>query len=62
MLSLRSRRSKPAWGRGTGCAFALSTVSEDPRTRKQAMAVDRVGWGQAERAEITNYAANGSWT
>eukprot|EP00965_Chrysotila_dentata_P002657 86533-Pleurochrysis_carterae.AAC.3 len=62
MLSIRSRKSKPAWGLGTGCAFAVSTISENPRTRKQAMAEDRVGWGQAERAEIANHAANGSWT
>eukprot|EP00965_Chrysotila_dentata_P243710 6205574-Pleurochrysis_carterae.AAC.1 len=34
----------------------------EPRTRKQAMAEDRVGWGQAERAEIANHAANDSWT
>eukprot|EP00965_Chrysotila_dentata_P114747 3792237-Pleurochrysis_carterae.AAC.1 len=26
------------------------------------MAEDRVGWGAAERAEIANHAANGSWT
>eukprot|EP00965_Chrysotila_dentata_P131986 4363668-Pleurochrysis_carterae.AAC.1 len=26
------------------------------------MAEDRVGWGQAERAEIAKHAANDSWT
>eukprot|EP00965_Chrysotila_dentata_P084481 2789357-Pleurochrysis_carterae.AAC.1 len=26
------------------------------------MAEDRIGWGAAERAEIANYASNGSWT
>eukprot|EP00965_Chrysotila_dentata_P121608 4020175-Pleurochrysis_carterae.AAC.4 len=62
MLTFRSRGDKPRWGRNTGCAFAVSTASTDPRTRKQAMAEDRIGWGGAERAEITNHTNNGSWT
>eukprot|EP00965_Chrysotila_dentata_P137972 4563561-Pleurochrysis_carterae.AAC.1 len=52
---------KPRWGRATGCAFAVSHASPDPRTRKQAMADDHVGWCAAERAEIANHAANRSW-
>eukprot|EP00965_Chrysotila_dentata_P055471 1840315-Pleurochrysis_carterae.AAC.2 len=55
LLAVRSRRDKPAWGRSTGCAFAMSNVSADPRLRKQAMAEDRIGWGAAERAEIANH-------
>eukprot|EP00965_Chrysotila_dentata_P163660 5404176-Pleurochrysis_carterae.AAC.1 len=62
LLALRSRRNKPQWGRNTGCAFATCAASTDPRTRKQAMADDRIGWGTAERAEIANHANNGSWT
>eukprot|EP00965_Chrysotila_dentata_P245563 6206629-Pleurochrysis_carterae.AAC.4 len=57
---IRSRSANPRWGRGTGCAFAINHVSADPRTRKQAMAEDQVGWGAAERAEIDNHASNGS--
>eukprot|EP00965_Chrysotila_dentata_P010595 344918-Pleurochrysis_carterae.AAC.2 len=44
LLALRSRRDKPQWGRNTGCAFAACAASADPRTRKQAMAEDRIGW------------------
>eukprot|EP00965_Chrysotila_dentata_P222801 6193190-Pleurochrysis_carterae.AAC.2 len=62
LLTFRSRKDKPVCGRGTGCAFAVNNVSTDPRTRKQAMAEDRIGWGTAERAEIANHASNGSWT
>eukprot|EP00965_Chrysotila_dentata_P018294 609118-Pleurochrysis_carterae.AAC.3 len=44
LLTLRARNNKPRWGRSTGCAFAASAASTDPgRTRKQAMAEDRVG-------------------
>eukprot|EP00965_Chrysotila_dentata_P147541 4871090-Pleurochrysis_carterae.AAC.2 len=46
----------------SGCAFAASAATTDPRTRKRAMAEDRIGWGEAERAEIANHANNGSWT
>eukprot|EP00965_Chrysotila_dentata_P105803 3495255-Pleurochrysis_carterae.AAC.3 len=45
LLTLCARQSKPRWGRGTGCAFAVNNVSTDPHTRKLAMAEDRVGWG-----------------
>eukprot|EP00965_Chrysotila_dentata_P099602 3292680-Pleurochrysis_carterae.AAC.1 len=48
--------------RGHGCALAASSVNTDPRTRKQAMAEDADGWKAAERAEIANHAANGSWS
>eukprot|EP00965_Chrysotila_dentata_P029088 967282-Pleurochrysis_carterae.AAC.1 len=61
LLTTRARRSKPQWGRDTGCAFAVNNVSTDPRSRKQVMADDRIGWGAAERAEIANHALNGSW-
>eukprot|EP00965_Chrysotila_dentata_P039901 1325529-Pleurochrysis_carterae.AAC.1 len=47
--------------RGTGCAFAISSTHADPKTRKQALRDDRAGWTAAERAEIANHAANGSW-
>eukprot|EP00965_Chrysotila_dentata_P105465 3483060-Pleurochrysis_carterae.AAC.3 len=47
--------------RGSGCAFTLSAESPDAKTRKQALRDDRVGWMAAERAEITNHEANGSW-
>eukprot|EP00965_Chrysotila_dentata_P181121 5979064-Pleurochrysis_carterae.AAC.1 len=30
LLALRARASKPHWGRGTGCAFAINNVSTDP--------------------------------
>eukprot|EP00965_Chrysotila_dentata_P075984 2511214-Pleurochrysis_carterae.AAC.1 len=62
LLATRARTDKPRWGRGTGCAFAVSHISDSPRTRKQAMAEDRVGWGSAERAEIANHQNNKSWT
>eukprot|EP00965_Chrysotila_dentata_P078251 2579654-Pleurochrysis_carterae.AAC.1 len=58
LLLTRARADKPVWGRGTGCAFAVNNVSTDPRTRKQAMAEDRIGWGGAERSEIDNHAKN----
>eukprot|EP00965_Chrysotila_dentata_P036884 1227566-Pleurochrysis_carterae.AAC.1 len=48
--------------RGHGCAFAASSVSTDPRTRKQALTDDAAGWTAAERAEIANHNTNGSWT
>eukprot|EP00965_Chrysotila_dentata_P232970 6199295-Pleurochrysis_carterae.AAC.2 len=41
---------------------ALLLTSSDPRTRKQAMAENAAGWAAAERAEIANHKANGSWT
>eukprot|EP00965_Chrysotila_dentata_P017219 571434-Pleurochrysis_carterae.AAC.3 len=62
LLALRARNDKPTWGSGTGCVFAINEVSTDPRTRKQAMAQDRIGWGAAERAEIANHAASKIWT
>eukprot|EP00965_Chrysotila_dentata_P023045 763556-Pleurochrysis_carterae.AAC.1 len=52
----------PTHARNTGCAFAACAASTDPRTRKQAMAEDREGWGAAERAESANHGNNGSWT
>eukprot|EP00965_Chrysotila_dentata_P228349 6196551-Pleurochrysis_carterae.AAC.1 len=61
LLTMRARRSKPQWGRGTGCAFAVNIVSTDPRSRMQAMAEDRIGWGAAKRAQIANHASTGSW-
>eukprot|EP00965_Chrysotila_dentata_P004667 151871-Pleurochrysis_carterae.AAC.1 len=42
LLALRARDNKPQWGRNTGCAFATSATTTDPRTRKQAMAEDRI--------------------
>eukprot|EP00965_Chrysotila_dentata_P028470 945756-Pleurochrysis_carterae.AAC.1 len=57
----RTSAQKPRWGRATGCTFAVSHASPDPRTRKQAMAEDHVGWSAAERTEIANHAANRSW-
>eukprot|EP00965_Chrysotila_dentata_P015576 515614-Pleurochrysis_carterae.AAC.1 len=61
LLTLRARQEKPQWGRGTGCAFTTNNVSTDLRSRKQAMAEDRVDLGTAERAEIANHASNGRW-
>eukprot|EP00965_Chrysotila_dentata_P115778 3826318-Pleurochrysis_carterae.AAC.1 len=61
-LLLRRPTRKPHWGRNTGCAFAVSHASTDPRTRKQAMAEDHIGWSAAERAEIANHVSNQSWT
>eukprot|EP00965_Chrysotila_dentata_P053360 1770605-Pleurochrysis_carterae.AAC.1 len=61
-LLLRRAAQKPVWGKGTGCAFAVSHASPDPRTRKQAIADDHVGWSAAERAEIANHMSNRSWT
>eukprot|EP00965_Chrysotila_dentata_P157418 5200750-Pleurochrysis_carterae.AAC.1 len=58
----RATTLKPRWGRATGCAFAVSHASPNPRTRKQAMADNHVGWSAAERAEIANHATNRSWT
>eukprot|EP00965_Chrysotila_dentata_P153584 5076206-Pleurochrysis_carterae.AAC.1 len=48
--------------RGHGCALAVSSLSVDPRTRKQAMSQDATGWAAPERAEIANHQSNGSWT
>eukprot|EP00965_Chrysotila_dentata_P066620 2206284-Pleurochrysis_carterae.AAC.4 len=62
LLTMRARHDKPALGRVTGCAFAISNVSTDPLSPKQAMAEERVGWGAAERAKIANHANNGNWT
>eukprot|EP00965_Chrysotila_dentata_P207976 6184440-Pleurochrysis_carterae.AAC.2 len=33
-LLLKRAGPKPSWGRGTGCAFAVSHACPDPRTRK----------------------------
>eukprot|EP00965_Chrysotila_dentata_P123317 4075665-Pleurochrysis_carterae.AAC.1 len=42
LLTLRAPQTKPIWGRKSGCAFAINKISDDPRTRKQAMAEDRL--------------------
>eukprot|EP00965_Chrysotila_dentata_P064592 2141699-Pleurochrysis_carterae.AAC.1 len=47
--------------RGSGCAFSLSADTPGPKTRKQALRDDRSGWTAAERSEIANHEANGSW-
>eukprot|EP00965_Chrysotila_dentata_P124671 4122018-Pleurochrysis_carterae.AAC.2 len=46
LLAFRARRDKPTWGRGTGCAFAVSHVSEDPRARVHRQ-WRRTAWGGA---------------
>ena len=39
----------------------VSSVSTDPRGRKEALADDEPGWTAAERKEITNHDTAGSW-
>eukprot|EP00965_Chrysotila_dentata_P225454 6194768-Pleurochrysis_carterae.AAC.3 len=61
VLLTRRTDAPRTYGRGARCAFMVSPAS-DPKTRKQALAEDREGWTTAERAEIANHKANGSWT
>ena len=45
----------------TGCARKLSSISSDPRSRREALADDATGWSAAERKELNNHQSNGSW-
>ena len=46
---------------GTGCMRKVSSVSADPRNRKEALADDSAGWTGAEQREIQNHTDAGSW-
>eukprot|EP00965_Chrysotila_dentata_P129530 4282410-Pleurochrysis_carterae.AAC.1 len=62
LLTVRNSR-QPFGERGErqGSALVASMTSFEPKSRKQALRDDRVGWTTAERAEIENHSSNGSW-
>eukprot|EP00965_Chrysotila_dentata_P258452 6213222-Pleurochrysis_carterae.AAC.4 len=61
LFTARTARRALRWNRGSGCAYSVSPATADPKTRKQALTLDRAGSTAAERAEIANHQQNGSW-
>eukprot|EP00965_Chrysotila_dentata_P000465 15632-Pleurochrysis_carterae.AAC.7 len=61
LLKVQNTRSPIHAAHGTNSALLASTISADPKNRKQALRDNRAGWTATERAEIANHASNGSW-
>jgi hypothetical protein len=49
-------------GAAAGRCYLAQASAADPKSRKQALSIDREGWLAAEKKELDNHKANGSWT
>ena len=49
-------------GAAAGRCYLAQANAADPKSRKQALSIDREGWLAAEKKQLDNHKANGSWT